>query len=222
MFSGRYKELWYQYELIRSLLVIRNHYLKTAVNEVYDNIGQVLSLINVELSNLDFESVKKSSNQIPSLRKQARKAINDLRHMTRLFYPENLIAPPAKFTHLIEQEVKYLSPHVAWVTDKKSIARPVIAKEKGLLLFGILLEIFTLIDNKQKGGASSVILRYYHHKVDVTIILGRGPNPIEIKAIMFGSLKMSILERIQLFGGNYQVGKTEQGLIRNKFMLPIN
>src|SRR5687768_13806001 len=128
-----YRKLLCQYEILRSRLEIKEHYLKTVVNEVYDNIGQVLSLIRIQLSLVrsDFETGKKEN--IDQSGELVGKTIRDLRSMCQFLYPETDIIDSSGFNHAVEHEIKTRFPEAVCHVEEKSIISQTIKSEKGLV-----------------------------------------------------------------------------------------
>jgi hypothetical protein len=62
--QAHHEGMLYQYELLRTRLRIREHYLQTAVKDVYDNIGQVLSLIRLQLALLQADINKDEGGKL--------------------------------------------------------------------------------------------------------------------------------------------------------------
>src|SRR6478735_12794386 len=79
--------LLFKHEVLKARLAIRDFFLKNTVREVYENIGQVLSLVRVQLALLDtnkteiYESVESPGHLVG-------KSIKDLRVMCKSFYPD--------------------------------------------------------------------------------------------------------------------------------------
>ncbi len=219
---GPYKELQYQYEILRARLEIREHYLKTVVKEVYDNVGQVLSLIRVQLSILrsDFETGKKE--EIDFSGELVGKTIRDLRNMCQLFYPETDMISGSGFNRAIEHEIKTWYADAICILDKEGIIPETIKEETGLVLFGILMEIFALLKQKYKGQLNSVTIKYTRKKINITVdycgeLIKRNQKNEPLR-----SLNLSIFERAELLRGDLQIKNAGHGYRRIKLVIPIN
>ena len=105
-----YRELLYLYEILHTRLEIREHFLKTVVKEVYENIGQVLSLIRVQLSFYGQTLKQGKMKKLDSSGELVGKTIRDLRDMCQLFYPEADIISGAGFNRAVEHEIKTYLP----------------------------------------------------------------------------------------------------------------
>ena len=220
--SASYRKLLYQYEVLRTRLEIREHYLKNVVKEVYENIGQVLSLIRVQLSSLRYDLETGRKERIDSSGELVGKTIRDLRNMCQLFYPETEIVNGPGFYQAIEQEIKALYPEAACTMGEESVVPSIIQNEKGLILFGILLEILTLITEKQKGKLHSVAIKYSKNKISIAIDYNGEEMKRDGREDPPGTYNLSIFGRTQLMEGYLQIKKTGYDLIRIKLVIPIN
>lgn len=217
-----YRKLLYQYEILHSRLEIREHFLKTVVKEVYENIGQMLSLIRVQLSLLrsDFETGK--NEKIDSSGELVGKTIRDLRNMCQLFYPEEDIISGAGFNWVVEHEISAVYPEAKFHIDEESMTPVTIKEEKGLVLFGILLKILTLIREELNGQIDSAAVKYTRNKVCI-IIDYRGEAMKRNKKNAGGNpFDLSIFERTELIDGCLEIKNAGHAGRRIKLAIPIN
>lgn len=219
---GSYRELLYQYEILHTRLEIREHFLKTVVKDVYENIGQVLSLIRVQLSLLrsDFETGKKE--KIDSSGELVGRTIRDLRNMCQLFYPEADIISGAGFNRVVEHEIKTIYPEAECHIDEESMILETIQEEKGLVLFGILLKILTLIREDLNGQLNSAVVKYMRNKICITIDYGGETIKRNKKDTRVNPFDLSIFERAELMGGYLQIKNAGHACRRIKLVIPIN
>jgi len=221
-FNEQYEQLQLQYEILRARLEIREHFLKNVVKEVYENIGQVLSLIRVQLSllRLDFEPGKKE--KIDSSGELVGKTIRDLRSMCQLFYPEADLISGAGLARAIEQEIKTLSPQAEYHIGEKCIIPETIAEEKGLVLFWIILEILTLISKEQNGIVNSAMVKYSSNEVYITIEYKGEIIKRKKAAVPASNFDLTIFERAALIKGYLEIKSAGHGCKRIKLVTPIN
>lgn len=214
-----YSELLYQYETLRARLKIRDHYVKTAVKEVYDNVGQVLSFIRVQLSILRLSG---DTGKMDASGELVGQTIRDLRDMCQLLYPETDIVNVPGFNRAIEHEVKALYPQAVWKVDEKDLTSGVIDNEKGVILFGILLEILAMIGTNETGGLDSMTLKYDQHTIEITadyrgVLISRMDRHDKT-----GTFDLSIFERAELLGGKLEIKNIRDDGRRIKLVIPIN
>src|SRR5262245_17798528 len=112
-----YEEFLYQYELLRTRLEIKQYFLNTVVKEVYENIGQVLSYVRIQLALVKSDQDAGWKEKIEPGYKLIGKAISDLRIMCKLFDPEENLIKKNGFFEVIRQEVQTQYPQVVFQTD---------------------------------------------------------------------------------------------------------
>lgn len=217
-----HRELLYQYEVLRARLAIREYYLKTIVRDVYDNIGQVLSLVRVQLSLLQPGFEKDKKEEINSSGELVGMAIRDLRDICRRFHPDTDIISSSGFFLAIEREIKALHPDAVYQFNRENIIQENIRNGSGLILFGILLEIFILIKEQKNGRLISVEVKYIKNNLEFCIdYCGETIKRNQEKQAKDGP-RLSIFERAEMLGGYLQIKKTKPGLRRIKLAIPIN
>jgi|GEM_PF-6133187 len=221
IYQEQYDKLLYQYEIVRARLEIREHFLRTVTKEIYENIGQVLSLIRVQLSllQIDFKNGKKE--KIDSSGELVGKTIRDLRSMCKLFYPEANISNAAGFSQAFQYEVETISPSVVLHVDQENMPKT-IKEEKALVLFGIFLEILTLISQKQHAVFNSATLKYTQDKIHISIDYTGEAIRKKKNKMAIGFFDLNIFERAELIGGSLQVKSTGAGQRRIKLVTTIN
>lgn len=219
---GSYRELLYQFEILNARLEIREHFLKTVVKEAYENIGQVLSLIRVQLSLLrsDFETGKKE--KIDSSGELVGKTIRDLRSMCRLLYPESDLLSGSGFNRVVEHEIKSIYPEAVYHTDEKSVIPATIKEEKGLVLFGVLLKILIMIREEPKGQLHSAAVKYTQSKISITIDYNGETIKRNKKDAPVNPFDLSVFEKAKLIGGRLEIKNAGHAGRRIKLVIPIN
>jgi glucose-6-phosphate-specific signal transduction histidine kinase len=220
--NEQYEKLLYQYEVLLARLTIREHYLKTVVKEVYENIGQVLSLIRVQLSSFHAEISGGSKEKIDSSGELVGQTIRELRTMCHLFYPEEDIISSAGFNKTLAREIKDQFPGAVCHIPEEGLIAPKLDREKGLLLFGILLELFNLIRGKDSGKIHSATIKYSEEKIYLSIDCSGGiirRNKIKKSA---GLPDLSVYEKLALLGGELQIKNSTAKNRRIKLVSPIN
>jgi signal transduction histidine kinase len=78
----------YQQEILKTQLEIREQTLKNIADEIHDNIGQVLSLINIQLSWLDLGNEEETAGQVKHMSVLLAKVITDLRDLSKTLDPQ--------------------------------------------------------------------------------------------------------------------------------------
>lgn len=171
--ANQFKKLLYEHEVLWARYDIRDHYLKNITQVVYENIGQVLSLVRLQLSLLlhensfsDAGSVKESATGPYNL---IGKAIVDLRTMCRSFDPEMEYLVKLGFLQALENELKLLDiDEVRHVIEVKGEPTPLINGTE-LIVFRMLQEILYYIGKEYKKKPIRVEAIYKKNNVIFTI-----------------------------------------------------
>jgi two-component system NarL family sensor kinase len=70
-------------EILNTQLEIKEQTLKNVSEEIHDNVGQVLSLVTLNLSSIDFKDEKSASEMVDRMSDLVKKAIADLRNLSK-------------------------------------------------------------------------------------------------------------------------------------------
>jgi two-component system NarL family sensor kinase len=87
-------------------LDIQNWYLKAFAREIYENVGQILSLAKLQLHTVNLKEKTESEKVIESSGKLLEKAIRDLRNLARQLSPKEVIQKG--FAYAMEYELHRL------------------------------------------------------------------------------------------------------------------
>jgi hypothetical protein len=220
MVTKENKQLLIKYEILRARLEIREFFLKTSVREVYENIGQVLSLVRMQLSIFDPEKLGHKTEDIVQSGDLVGQSIRDLRSMCRSFYPDVDILKNGGFIEGLESTLKILN-----LSDKETIklkgTRKDIPEGLRLIAFKMMQDILIAI-KKIEGKYKSMVVSYREETIDVTISytgelidLNR-KNTINIEDVAF-----SLLDTAQLIEGNISTRKSKAGTISLTLQVPL-
>lgn len=215
----QYEELLYQHELLLAKLSVRDHFLKTVVREVYENIGQVLSLIRVQLSSLQAGFVNGERDRVHSSGELVGQTIRELRTMCRLFYPEENFLGEHGLAEAIRSEIKTLFPEAGCQIPGNTSLFTRLNDDESLLLYSILLDLFLHIQEKGKGRLIQFTLE--QKKTTSCFLLdytGKTPEPPQ--RVQKKDWKLTPYDRVRLLGGKLQIKKTGTDTRRIKLELP--
>lgn len=219
-YQDQYEALLYQHEVLRSRLKIREHYLGIVVKEVYENIGQMLSLIRIKLLGMHHDHESGTQATIDSSGEMVGQTIHDLRNMCRLFYPEEDIVKAAGFHRVLEQEIRSRFPEAVYKADINTTASLVLSGEKGLIVFGMLLEVIDRISHI-KGKLISAAVSCAADKLIFTIDYCGHTISKDSTKLIPGSFNLDVFERARLLGGKLQIKSTRLDYRRIKLELPL-
>lgn len=165
--SLEYKKLLYHYEILQARLDIRDFFLKTAVREVYENIGQVLSLVRMQLSFVNKDAGESPSESMPHPGELVSQSIRDLRSMCRIFYPDSDIIKPGGFKAGIQHAINILH-QVHPSTFEFSARSEEISPGLLLIYFNLMLDILHSV-NEAEGKLKKVKLAFKQKTMLATI-----------------------------------------------------
>ena len=80
----------YERELLQTQLEIKEQTMKNISQEIHDNIGQVLSLANLQLTAIELENNPYATGKIEKSMRLVSKVITDLRDLSKTLNPENI------------------------------------------------------------------------------------------------------------------------------------
>lgn len=216
-----YKELLYQYEILRARLAIREHYLQTIVREVYENIGQVLSLVRVQLALLHPDAGNVEKEKIDSSGKLVGSAIRDLRSLCLRFQPETHITGTAGFSETIEKEITSIYPGAMYRHGPEKYIPAGIENGKALILFNLLLEVLHIL--RENEHRQLVAAGLNHLPGTVEFFMEYTGEPVNAKRTKLhpGRFDLSVMERVKLLGGYLHL-KNRNDKRKIKLVIPIN
>ncbi|HEY8896672.1 MAG TPA: hypothetical protein VIM79_17735 [Niastella sp.] len=197
------EEFLYQYELLRTRLEIREYFLNAVVKEVYENIGQVLSYVRMQLALAKTDSPTAWNEKIEPGYQLIGKTIGDLRNMCKLFNPEEAIIKKHGFFEVIRQEVTSQYPLAVYQANIMKENLPNTQDEKMLVVLGMILELLVLLKEEKRPlqlfsiTASANVLQFIMQYAGTEVRNGDNkPSP--------GKYALTVFERASLLGGVLQ------------------
>jgi two-component system, NarL family, sensor kinase len=148
----------YEQEILRSQLEIKEQTMKTISLEIHDNIGQVLSLANLQLTAIELENNDFVTKKINKSMEMVSKAIADLRDLAKSLNAEHmanvgLIAAVQSDLHLIEK------PGLLKTTLEISGEEKRLEVSKEIIVFRIIQEA---LNNIIKHARATEIMVSFH------------------------------------------------------------
>ena len=211
-------QLLFRHEALRARLDIRDFFLKNTVREVYENIGQVLSLVRMQLSMLDADKkVVIESKESPG--HLVGQSIRDLRVMCKSFYPDADILEEEGFAEALRDTVKILYQYEAPAITIKGTEREAQPELK-LVVFKMIQEILTLI--KETGGTFiSLAIAYLDYEDKITVIYKGEAIPLD-KKTGGDYIDLTLEGRAELIKGKLKLTKHKDGLTQIHLSYPLN
>lgn len=222
--ARHYKRLMYEHEVLWARYDIRDHYLNKVVQEVYENIGQVLSLIRVQLNLLSNsqEAARVSPADPGNL---VGGVIQDLRAMCRSFYPETELLAKLGLIQTLDYELKFLgNEKVQHATKVKGVpvALPVGTE---LIVFRMLQEM--LFSVWQQYRETPILVKINYAENNVTFVIEYAGQPVEWKPFdlkvdhRLTLKRMNLPDRARLIDARLQVNQTKLSKTRIKLIVPF-
>jgi signal transduction histidine kinase len=151
-----------------SRIEIQQRSLQAYSREIFENIGQVLSLVKFQLSSLDSEETTAKKKAAES-GKLLGKAISDLRNLTKQLTPDEIIKKG--FASSIHYELKRLSEAEFCKINFKIKGKPINLDEvKELVVFCILQQLTYPVLDIHAPGTIDMQIHYKNGQIEVEII----------------------------------------------------
>jgi signal transduction histidine kinase len=206
------KKFLLNYEVLRARLDIRDFFLKHTVREVYENIGQVLSVVRMQLAVLDADN-KETAIKMPTPDHLVGQTIRDLRMMCSNFYPDSDIIKDEGFVAGFNSIIRILYPDTHVKVQIRGFRKD-IQSHLILIIFKLIQEILMIIGESQ-AELIKFSISYTKNYVKWTVdYVGK-----EIQ-LMHESLEdvrdkpLTLHERAELIGGRITVTTTKTATYR--------
>lgn len=214
------QRLQFKLEVLRARLQIRDFFLRTSIRDVYENIGQVLSLVRMQLSLLDGDTSRDGDVNIHSSGTLVGQSIKDLRAMSKSFYPDTDILQEQGFIEGCKSSIRIL------FKDDKPLVKikghlVEIEPNLKLVLFRIVQEILIAI-KEFKERFISMAITHTSHTVQFAFNY-EVHNSIKTNEINGGEheQELSFLERLKLINASINLTHPKTGIEQIKLISPI-
>jgi len=205
-----FRRLLYQHEVLRARHEIREYYLKRVTREVYENIGQVLSLVGLELGMVEPGGDMIVKEKVERMEELVRQTIRDLRQMSRSFYKDLNGFAGDDLVDALRQELN-LARIGSHPINIRIVGDPIpITDGPGVILFRVLQEILTEVSTKAKLISVSAI-----YKEDtVSFIIHYQGDPVKWENVSTNTeyiddFNLNILKKIELIDGTFETKTME-------------
>jgi two-component system, NarL family, sensor kinase len=136
--------------LRNSQLEIKEQTLKYVSQELHDNLGQVASLIKINLNTLNLEDTEKSTRKIEDTKELTRQLITDIKSLSVSLGNDRLTQ--MSLSKAIETEVDRLNASGAFTAEfHQTGAMPPIDPGKEVILFRMVQEVLNNMIKHSKG-----------------------------------------------------------------------
>jgi hypothetical protein len=213
--AGEKKRLLFELEVLKARLEIRDFFLNSTVRDIYENVGQVLSVVRMQLAILNpalqvpVEELVRSGDLVGS-------SIRDLRGMTRRFYPDedimkdNGLAEALKYTLLILNSSCKIKINRSFFENDTAPGIKVVT-------FKILMELLISI-SEAKETIDSITISGKDNQLVFTISHTNRPSPKGEKHNQH--LRAAVADSLQVILGQYSCKTTLTGNTKILFKVP--
>ena len=191
----------FEREILESRLEMQEQTMKNISQEVHDNIGQVLSLVKLNLNTIDGNEAKPLlQEKIKDVSVLVSKVIKDLRDLSKSLHSD--IITEKGLIGAIEYELELLKKSDAFTTALHIGGEPyLLSEQKELILFRIVQEAINNIIKHAQAKGIEVYLCFYEEKFVLKINDdGKGFDTSNVAEVGLG-LK-NIKNRSLLMGAN--------------------
>jgi two-component system, NarL family, sensor kinase len=204
-------EMRFNEALLRAQLEIREQTLKTISQEIHDNIGQTLTLAKLNLALAEKQEHQPGSSKIADSHMLVKKAIQDLRSLSRSFDTDYV--SDMGLQRSIEYELEMISKTGAMATHlyaEGTVRR--MEKQKELILFRIVQESLNNIIKHANASQLDVTIKYLPEKLFLSVTdNGQGVDLSPLKQkdnTTFGLGIRNMHSRAQLIGAEFNISST--------------
>lgn len=201
------REAQFKQELLKAQLEMQEHTFKTISQEIHDNVGQILSLIKLNLNILTFGN--ENNEKLQTIKTMTTEAITELRSLSAGYYADRLVEEG--FLAAIQHQLRQLDKTGLFTTSFHSEIETIsIEKNKVIFLHRIIQEI--LHNVVKHSGANQVMAHITKVNDEIHVVLqdnGKGfdSNGPEFKP---GIGLSSIRQRASMIGANVTI-QSEKG-----------
>ncbi|HEY0676707.1 MAG TPA: histidine kinase [Chitinophagaceae bacterium] len=175
-YISKNRKLKHAQEVMRSQLEIQRQSFNHIYHEIYDNIGQSLSLVKLNLHTVEPALPESTTEKIYSSRELVSKAIEDLRDLGRSFSTDMI--QTSGLSGPIRRELLLASRAGSFETSFNETGMPFrLDPEKELVIFRLFQETLNRVAAKTKPDTVDVTLDY--NAGHLTMIIYNNGNPVD-------------------------------------------
>lgn len=196
------REAQFQQELLQAQLEMQEHTFKTVSQEIHDNVGQILSIIKLNLNILTFKN--EGNEQLEDIKTMLTDAIKELRDLSAGYYADRLVEEGLLVA--IQHQLRQLDKTGLFTTSFHSELETLsVDKNKVIFLHRMVQEI--LHNVVKHSGASQVTAHISKKNEEIHISLqdnGKGFDPAG-SGFKAGIGLSSIRQRASMIGADVQI-----------------
>lgn len=215
-------QVQYEQTLLQAKLEIQEQTLKNLSLEIHDNIGQILSLVKLNLSTfIDKDTNAGTLAKIEDTKLLVGKAITDLRDLSRSLHGDKIIE--LGLQQSINNELKSLQNTGQYITWLKTSGQPYrLENQKEILLFRIVQE--TLHNAVKHARAKTITVSLHYEEKSFQLVIeddGIGFDKQALIPVNTGIGFTGIQERVKLIGGFFSLHSANNNGTKISIEIPI-
>ncbi len=210
----------FEQELLQTQLEIQEQTLKTISEEIHDNVGQVLSLVKLNLNTVGNLNDEQAQSKIGKTKELVSKAINDLRDLSRSLHGERI--GEIGLQEAIANELKIVQNTGQFKTDLQCTGQPYkLDPQKEMVLFRIVQEALHNAVKHSNATHLNVLMNYNAGNFTLSISDdGNGFNLEQLQASQAGIGLKSMQNRAALIGGQFSLQSSKNNGTSISIQLP--
>jgi signal transduction histidine kinase len=158
----------YQQEILKAQLEMKEQTLYTVAQEIHDNIGQILSLVKLNLNTVVLEESSPAAQKVSATKGLVSKAIQDLRNLSKTLNSEHV--SHQKLSHSLQHELDLIGRTGTCLTQLQvEGTEKSLDPQKQLIIFRIVQESLNNIIKHAQAQHISVILQYLAGRLHLSI-----------------------------------------------------
>ncbi|HTL10178.1 MAG TPA: hypothetical protein VL307_18010 [Chitinophagaceae bacterium] len=196
-------------------LNIRDFFLNHITREVYENVGQVLSLVRLELATAPphYEQLKQ---KMQSSAKLVEQSIKDLRLMTKNFHADEDVLQEGGFASTLKAAAAILYPNNSSFLQCLENADNAPPDVK-LIVFDSLLQLLVILQVQQQG-CKLLVATFTRKQLILNIEFTEDPEELSKKKLETWCSKQR--NQAELMGGQCTIEKKRDGVNKVKIIIP--
>jgi hypothetical protein len=206
----------FDFEVLRCRLLIRDFFLSYSTTEIYENIGQVLSLVNLQLENIN----PGDPSQLQLNHDLIEAAIRDLRKMSSSFFPEQVMDNKDGFERMLYDAVQILYPEQTIILNVLFNDARLWHKAR-IVIFSFILEALSFLSSRLVS-CDAILLRFQAGIIEIVlerVVVPVGTlNQVMSDLAFYGGFSNALLLMNGEFGMNsYAYGTSLEFILKPDF-----
>jgi len=208
----------FEKELARSQIEIQEYTLKNIAWELHDNVGQLLSVINLQMNVLSKRLPTEFDTEVSEIRDVVKQTVQEVRSLSKVLNNDVILKNGLIETLQVEVDrldrLGYLE--VSIELEGKPVA---IDNASEIIIFRILQESLSNVIRHAKASTLFILLHYKKDSLEITVIdNGRG---FDVDEKMSGSGMETMHNRAELINADLKIeskiGKGTQLLLKYRY-----